>query len=143
MRKSQKKSRGFSYIEVIIALALFAIAMLAIIPALSQAGRNMIFAQETYASHLQAQRIMLATRDALADGNNPVESAILNSDGLEFSIWVSGWHNLEFHSTVIPDASAVVTGLNPTMNSQASTIVAVVWGDEGQIAGRAIGMLYP
>ena len=142
-----KKTRGFSYIEVIIALALFAIALLALIPALTQAGRNMFFAERAYAGHLQAQRIMLVVRDALSNDASPgdTKAAALNhaAGNFEFSVWVFGQNAQSFHTINEPDASVAISGLNPTMANHASTIVVVVWGDEGQIMGRAIGMLYP
>ena len=138
-----KKTRGFSYIEVMIALALFAVALLAIIPMLSQAGRNMIFAEASYASHLQAQRTMLVVREALADGRNPQAAATGYAAGrFEFSVWIFGQGAQEFHTVNIPDANAAVTGINATMANQASTIIVVVWSDEGLLAGRAIGVLH-
>ena len=143
-----KKTRGFSYIEVIIALALFAIAMLAVVPALAQAGRNMQFAEGAYSGHLQAQRIMLVVRDELTDDNatpaTTKAAAITHADGdFDFSIWVFGRNAQSFHTIEEPDIDVAISGLTPTISSQTSTIIAVVWGDEGQILGRAIGMLYP
>jgi len=140
-----KKTRGFSYIEVIIALALFAIALLAIIPALSQAGRNMMLAEESYMGHLQAQRIMLVVRDSMADGasSSAVRATALDyaAGDFEFSLWVFGRGQQHFHTIDEPDIDVAISGLNPAMTSQASTIIAVVWGENGQIAGRAIGIL--
>ena len=134
-----KKTRGFSYIEVLIAMALFAIALLAIIPMLAHAGRNMAYAQESHASHLQAQRLMLVVRDALTNGANPVSRASNYADGdFEFSFWVFGPNAQEFHSSS-DVAAATVTS---TMTIQASTVIVVIWGEDGQVAGRAIGMLY-
>jgi len=138
-----KKSKGFSYIEVILALALFAIAMLAIIPTLSQAGRNIVFAEDVYASHLQAQRIMLTVRDALIIGADPEQAVSQHiADGFEFSVWVFGQIAQEFHTLDVPAADASVVGINMDMANRASTIVVVVWGDDEQVAGRAIGMAY-
>jgi len=136
-----KKSRGVSYIELLIAMALFAIALLAIIPTLSQAGRNMQYAQEAYAGHLEAGRIMLVVRDALADGIDPTISAKASTaNELEFSFWIFGQNSMEFHTVNAPEASSAVSGTNAVMAAYASVIVAVVWGAEGQISGRAIGI---
>ena len=141
--KGLKKTRGFTYIEVIIALALFSIAMLAIVPTLSQAGHNITFAMEAYDGHLQAQRIMLTVRGALMDGADPEVRAIQHAPGnYEFSVWVFGRHAQEFHTVSEPDADVAVSGINMAMASRASTIVAVVWGEDGQVVGRAIGMVY-
>ena len=142
-----KKTRGFSYVEILIAMALFSIAMLAILPTLSQAARNLIFAHDNYSSHLKAQRIMLGVRDALMDDMNPEASAVIYAaNRFEFSFWVQGQVTMEFHSDISifdgQNAVAAVMGKNSTMASNASTIIVVVWCEEGHIAGRAIGMLY-
>ena len=139
-----KKTKGFSYVEVIIAMALFAIALLAIIPALSQAGRNMQFAQEAYAGHLQAQRIMLDVRNALMEDDADLKAAVARyaASGFEFSIWVFGRGAQEIHSIGAPDADATVAGINIAMPNYASTIVVIVWNEDDRVAGRAIGMIY-
>ena len=86
-----KKTGGFSYLEVLIALALFAIVIIAIIPVLTQAGRNMIYAEKAYDAHLQAQRMMLVIRDALMDGQDPEISVVNYTEwDFEFSFWVDG-----------------------------------------------------
>ena len=138
-----KKTKGFSYIEVILALALFAIAMLAVIPTLTQAGRNLAFAEEAYNGHLQAQRIMLAARAALVNGTSPEADVRYIAGGSEFSVWVYGRNAQEIHSANSPaDADLSFTGINLADPNRASTIIAVVWGENGQAAGRAIGMVY-
>ena len=137
-----KKTKGFSYIEVILALALFAIAMLAIIPTLTQAGRNLAFAEEAYNGHLQAQRIMLAARAALMNGTCPEAAVRYIAAGWEFSVWVEGRNKQDFHSTNNPGATLSFNSINLAAPDRASTIIAVVWGENGQAAGRAIGMVY-
>jgi len=143
---SMKKTRGASYIEIIVAMALFAIAMIAIIPTLTQAARNMTFAQEAYAGHLQAQRVMLVVRDALSQNQNPSARAMAYvSDGFEFSFWVHGVGGHEFHSPGAPTGPGAVSqilGLNTTMANHSLVIVTVVWSGDGQLLGRAIGVLY-
>ena len=139
-----KKTRGFSYIEVLIAMALFAIALLAIIPAMQQAGRNMIYAQEAYASQLQAQGLMLVVRDAIDDGENPRTQALQYAAGsFEFSFWVNNrWFHSKGNSAIDdPGISAVLDSMNATISNQASIIVVVVWDDENQISGRALGVM--
>ena len=137
-----KKSRGFSYIEVIIAMALFAIAMLAVIPVLSQAGRNMVFAEEAYTGHFQAQRIMLIVRDALIDDANPQARVAANVSDVDFSVWVLGRGEQEFHTIYNPDADARIYEKNIAMGNRASVIVVVVWDADGRVSGRAVGMVY-
>jgi len=136
-----KKSGGFSYLEVLVALALFAIAIIAIIPVLTQAGRNMIYAEKAYDAHLQAQRMMLVIRDALIDGKDPeiIVPDYTNWD-FEFSFWVNG---VGTHSTPRSGADADAIGSNTTMVNHATTIIVVAWSEDGYVAGRAISMLYP
>ena len=140
-----KKTRGFSYIEVMIAMALFAVAMLAVIPALFQAGRNMVYAEEAYASHLQAQRIMLTVRDALKDGET-LQSRVqehVHHGAMDFSVWVFGRHTQEFHTIDAPDmANASPGDMNVALAGRASTIVVIVWDENGHVSGRAVGMVY-
>jgi len=138
-----KKTRGHSYIEMIIALALFAIAMLAIMPTLSQAGRNISFAMEIYDGYLQAQSTMLIVRDALLSGADPETRVLQHAAGnYEFSVWVFGRYAREFHTVYNPDVDAAVTGINMALSSRSSTIVAVVWCEAGHIIGRAVGVVY-
>jgi len=140
--KTKKNSKGFSYVEVILAMALFSIAMLAIIPTLSQAGRNLVFAEDAYASHLHAQRLMITIRAELLAGRDPEAAVVSAADGFEFSVWVMGRGAREFHSIGSPDADMAFAGISLAAPNQASTVIVVVWGDNGQIAGRAIGMVY-
>ena len=140
MINNMKKSRGFSYIEILIAMALFAIALLAIIPAIQQAGRNMIYAQEAYSSHLQAQGIMLVVRDAISNNQPPMAQAVQYASGrFEFSFWANGqWHHSNGDMAVDnPEVNAV---MNSSVTSQALIIAAVVWNDDNQIASRAVGV---
>jgi len=139
-----KKTRGFSYVEVIIALALFAIAMLAVIPVLSQAGRNLFFAMDAYDGHLQAQRTMLAVRGALVDGADITERIAQQAPGnFEYSVWVFGQHAREpIHSVSRPGANAAVEDIDIALHGHVSTIVVVIWCEDGLVIGRAIGMVY-
>jgi len=138
-----KKTAGFSYLEILIALALFAIVLIAIVPALTQAGRNMVYAEGAYDSHLQAQRVMLVVRDALIDNADPVVATSSFIGSIDFSFWVRGQNGINFHPRGEPEVDIAAIGSNYTINYQANTIIVVVWSEDGYIAGRAIGMLYP
>ncbi|MCL2365131.1 MAG: type II secretion system GspH family protein [Defluviitaleaceae bacterium] len=56
---------GFSYIEILVALAIFSIALVAVLPVLAHSGRNQATAYTHYAAHLQAQHLMHHVRHAL------------------------------------------------------------------------------
>ena len=138
-----KKTRGFSYIEVIFALALFAIAMLAVIPAITQAARNMAFAREAYAGHLQAQRLLLVVQDAVIRGDCPTAAAINFAAGdFEFSFKVIGNNTQYYHTMGAPDIGILISGKSPAIAGLTTTIIIVVWGEDGQVLGRAVGMLH-
>ena len=138
-----KRAAGISYVELVVAMALFAIALLAIIPTLSQAAQNMVYAQDAYVGHLQAQRVMLVVRDALYGGESPISSATQYvGEAFDFSFWVFGTGAVEFHSAQGWDADVAISGLSTTMAAHSQTIKAIVWGEYGQVLGRAIGMLY-
>ena len=138
-----KTTRGFSYLEVLIAGALFSIALLAVIPVMASAARNMIFAQEAYAGHLQAQRLMLAIREnLLTDEPDPEAHATTYADGnFNFSVRIYGRNATIFHSCPEQDATLTID-VNPIMQTHASTIFVVVWDDDNQILGRAIGTVF-
>ncbi|MCL2049714.1 MAG: hypothetical protein FWG87_13425 [Defluviitaleaceae bacterium] len=57
--------KGLSYMEIVIALSLFAILFLGALPLLSHAGRNLTAAEDGYKAQLAAQGIMLAVRDSM------------------------------------------------------------------------------
>ena len=140
-----KKNGGFSYVEIIIALALFAVVVVAVFPALLQAGRNLAYAQEHYISHLSAQNIMLAVRDALVDGVDPeaVAEEYAAKLGVNyFSVWVFGAVNVEIHgqNSHLPGAGVDVLNMPEIMTAHSGLIISVIWNEYGNIAGRAVGV---
>jgi type II secretory pathway pseudopilin PulG len=133
--------KGFSYIEIIIATALFAIAFVAILPVISQASRNLAYAQGGYEAHLRAQSLLLTLRDALAVNEDPEPIARAYSaarDNFSFTVWLIGGAGEErtFGSPGAPAASVQVSGISPSDNQ--TVIVVVVWGERGDIAARAV-----
>jgi len=150
-----KKHGGFTYVEILIAFALFSILLMTVILMLGQAGRNMAFAQEGHSTHLAAQSLMLVVREALEDASasdaiNPsTSSAILATvieeyafrRGIEnYSIWIMG--GAEFHSPNAPEANITFTGsAGINISGHATMIITIVWNEYGYIAGRAIGVV--
>lgn len=138
------KQSGFTYIEVIIGLALFAITLAAVLPVFSQAGRNMAYAQQGHVAHLRAQRIMLIVRDNLTDGSFAnAQSEVLNfsanRDDFPFTVWVKNGAGdiLSFSGGNVSNADVQVSGFVGTQ----AMIVVVVWNEHGRIGGRAMGMV--
>jgi len=142
--KLRKKRGGFSYMEILIALSLFAIALAAVFPSLLQVARNMEVAKSYYRAHLSAQGMMLIIRDALADGSNAqvaaADFAAVNDVEL-YSIWIFGRHSGHFATDGASPANVSLTGgVVPAAGH--STIVVVIWSEAGNMAGRAVGVLY-
>jgi len=137
---SNKHCKGLSYLEVLIALALFAIVLAAVLPSLLQARRNMEIASSFYRGNLQAQGMMLAVRDAIAIGNNPQLAAshyAFDHNVMLYSVWIFGSNPLYFSSNGAPEANAdIATGIAGTT----STIVIAVWNEDGNMTGRAVGV---
>ena len=126
-------------------MALFAIALLAIIPAMQQAGRNMIYAQEAYTGRLQAQSLVLVVRDAIANSENPETRATQHAAGnFEFSFWADGiwFHSKGDEMTDYPEVTLVLNSFSAVIESQASIIVTVVWSEDNKMAGRALTVMY-
>ena len=146
--QGQNKARaGFSYMEVLIALALFTIALIVALPVLTMSGRNLAYAQDTYAAHLAAQRLMLIARDALADGVDPVSMTVQHAaDGNYhgFHLWIfapGGGIQVVFHSEGAPEAEAAIIASAVPELANFYTIMVVVWNEWGHAAGQAIGLL--
>ncbi|MCL1882237.1 MAG: type II secretion system GspH family protein [Defluviitaleaceae bacterium] len=143
-----KGNRGFSYIEIIVALSLFAILVLAALPLIYQAGRNFAFAEGGYQAHLSAQGIMLAVRDS--QGETAARAAAFEYAerlGVEsFGVWIFGRHSgvaeFSFGSECAPDASDVsLTGLSGmAFSADASIVVVAVLDEHFNIVGRALGI---
>ena len=136
---------GFSYIEILISLALFSIIFASSIMVINQSARNMAFARDGYVAHLAAQSLMLATRDAFESTGNAattISNYAYQRGAKSYSIWIFGTAPAEFHSQCAPEANVSLTGLaGMNISGYASIIVAVVWNEHGHITGRAIGGL--
>ena len=136
-----KKHSGFSYVEVIIALALFTIVIIAVLPTLLQAGRNLEFAENIYIGHLQAQEMMLVVRDAISD-NDDIENAIsahAKERNIElYNVWIRGVHVYDFGPVV---ASEIDIRIVPAFEDK-SIIVVAIWNEDGSLTGRAIGTVH-
>jgi len=137
-----KKRGGFSYIEIIIALAMFMILLAVALPSVLQSGRNMELAESHYGFHLSAQAIMLAVRDALQDGECPQNTAAVyaNKHGVNlYGVWVLGANGENmFYSDNVPN---ITVGIFGEVLMGRDVVVVVVWNDIGYIAGRAVGVL--
>jgi len=136
--KTHKKSGGFSYVEVLVAVALFVILLASVLPLMTMAGRNMTDALELYEAHLAANSLMLTTRDNI--GNTDLPQKIENQAELlnieDFTVWILGEESLSFGTA--SDFSPTVT--SSFSQTSGHIIVAVVRDEAGNIIGRAVGV---
>ncbi len=129
-------NRGFSYIETLIALAIFSIALLSLLPLFSQAQRNGAYSREAYAVQLHAQGIMAVAREAAVNGED-IEGSVneyiagINNLPDEFGVWYGDYAYTSGLFDFTPTIS--LTGLS-------GEIITVVCRD-GNIYGRAAGYI--
>jgi len=130
---STKKSAGLSYIEVIIALAIFTVTLTVVFATISQATRNLYAAQVYYDAHRHATSIMMAFRDA-ANAGESAEAAALETAarfGVQhFTVWVDGEYVM-----------GVQWGSVSVSESIAPSVVVVVWSADERIIGRAVTLI--
>lgn len=137
---------GFSYAEVIIALAVFLIAAAPVFPSLSQARKNAAFARERYESQSLADSLVqsvkrLINEGALTDSAAPGSfSQTVIPSPFTFGFWVRGAENAEYLSPGAPEYTVNVTAGAESLTTGASVIITAVWDGEGKLAGRAVGV---
>jgi len=132
---TKKRKIGFSYMEMLMALALFVILLAVALPLLAQGGRNLAYSAASYQAHLNAQNIMIAVRGGEHN---------FAFDGIgEYSVWIhSRDDTVTFHSKNAPVANLLVSGFSSmSVYGDSRVIYVIVWDDSGNPAGRAIGVL--
>ena len=139
-----KSRAGFSYLEILIALALFAIVLVAVLPTLLQAGRNMGYAESYYRGHLTAQELMLAVRGALIDGND-IEYAAFDLAQLRdisyYRVWLSGVNHAEIYAPGAPIAAIDLQNELVPLTGHNTVIIVAVWNSDKNLIGRAFGVV--
>jgi type II secretory pathway component PulJ len=147
-----KRGGGFSYMEMLIALGIFALLLMAALPLLNQAGRNLAFAQDGYASHLAAQSLMLSLRESLAKSapEGTLNSELVRSvaeayasqvgaESYSVFIWRTGEPPISAHSPCAPEIYATLHGLY-SLCPKARVISVLIFNEFGAVAGRAVGV---
>jgi prepilin-type N-terminal cleavage/methylation domain-containing protein len=129
-------TKGFSYIEVLMALAVLSILLIPLFPAMTQAGQNAAAARDGYTAHLRAQEIMLIVKDAVSDGEDPqpLVAAYAKNNGelFQYGYWVS--QGLSYRSPGSPPIQVSLQSPGDMI-----LVTALVWDNEGRLAGRATG----
>ena len=126
-----KLKNGFTYIDVIVAAAIFSIAVIAVFAVLGQSFNNMTIAKDRHEAHLSAQSIMLIVRDSA----NPDLSDFDN-----YTVWIIGDSIIYITDK---DEPGPVPNINITTPLVYGTmIIVIVWDENGNIAARAKGMIF-
>jgi len=135
---NRKRNAGLSYIEVIIALAIFAVTALVVFFTISQATRNLYIAETYYIAPRHATGIMMAVRDAANVGGSVDTTALALAAnttathfGVEhFTVWINGVYLVgeQWGSVGVTETSA-------------PNIVVVIWNADEQIIGRSVGLI--
>jgi len=150
---------GFSYIEILVALAIFAIAAVAVLPILVQSGRNQNVAYVHYSAHLQAQHIMHEVRrlidesvispDAAALPDTllqQVQNAVVHTESSFPVIYlVRGTTSTAVYGNGTPLRPFFLPAFDPgTFDFSAfagrTGIIVFIFNEHGHIIARAIGV---
>ena len=126
-----KLKNGFTYIDVVVAMAIFSIAAMAVFAVLSQSFNNMNIARERHEAHLSAQSIMLIARDSV----NPDLSDFNN-----YTVWIIGDNIIYITDKDNPGHVPDVNIISPL--AYGTMIIVIVWDANGNIAARAKGMTF-
>jgi type II secretory pathway pseudopilin PulG len=109
-----KRTSGMSYMEIVVATALFAILLAGALAVLAQTARGLTFAQDAYEAHLKAQRVLHIAREIY-----PAIPAIAGA--------------------TVEHVRPFVTGFPANINH--TGIVVLVTNEHGHATGRAVGMV--
>ena len=146
-------NKGLSYIEVLIALAIFGIVLAPVFPALSKAGNDLAAARDGYRARLAAQGILLFAAEAAESGVPPQPSVAAYIAGLDEPIYAYGYWILSFGgldekiSYLSPGAPDIDADMLTSVLTEAESgvsgavIVTVVWASEGGVSHRATGFV--
>ena len=162
MHLKNKPQGGFSYLEILIAGAVFAVVSVVAIQSVLQAGWNLALAERNHAAHLGAQHVMLGVRDFVTDEAmtygitnishhdfSEAVSTYASLNGLDrVSVWIRGAVHLEVHFSegfAISDAPIFSTAFSDTRAAfigHSAAIYVITWNEHGHISGYAVGVAH-
>jgi prepilin-type N-terminal cleavage/methylation domain-containing protein len=135
--KTNKNRSGFSYIEILLALTIFSVLLMAALPLINQAGRNLAYAQEGYDAHLAAQSIMMAVRADIGNAQAVASNRAAELGAESYSVWIfSEGETISFETACAPSVDATLTG--GSFFSESTYMVVAVWDSQKNLAGRAV-----
>jgi type II secretory pathway pseudopilin PulG len=154
--------KGFSYTEVLIALAVFCAAIAPIFPALTQVRQNEWYAREHYQAQLYANELLWIVQDALVRNESPERAAeslpetfthITETSPASVKTPVPFYPLFIYACYIANDGenyseAAFASPGAPSLLVSAGTVppgwrivTAVVWDTEGRMAARAVGVI--
>ena len=146
MPTKKSKNAGFSYIEVLIALALLTIIMMPILPALNQARANHRSTILRHQAQGQAVALALEIREAPGNASVIVQQAAANDDRFIYRVRLVGIGDIAGRQYTagdvyrLPPADHVSfqTGFGDLFGSGV-VVVAEVFDSDGNLAGLSVG----
>ena len=132
-----KQNAGFSYVEVIVATALFVILLASALSLITAAARNAERAESLYETHLAANSLMQVTRDNITspDLASNISSRALDMDIQNYTIWVIKDNQIFTFGDIFYDMP------NVSGSFSGDLIIAVIRDDDGEMIGRAVGAI--
>ena len=133
------KSKGISYVEVLVAMGLLVILLAGALPMLQQAGRNMQFAQSHYEGHLLAQSMAIHIRMGLENGQSPehIGATFAHQHGVDgYQVWLLGQSPAQFGTG---ESITVDMPINQLLPHQHLVVVAILNVD-GDMIGRGVSI---
>lgn len=134
-----QKNGGLSYMEVVIALALFCVMTIPLFPGLMQARKNANYARQTYQAQLAANQLAQTLKGTLARGEDPqpAADACATGSGFACAFWVTDMDGVVLHSYATEDApeweaDTGHTGPGLIGIEDGRIIIAAVWSGEGR-----------
>ena len=140
-----KNHKGFSYVEILVALGLFALMLGATLPLIFQAGRNMNFSETSYANHLLAQEKLDIVRAAIIQQQSidaQVASFAYANEIYAFGVWVFGAISHEFIADTMPQLMPQIQITYAGCGAGGATVIVVICDRNGNISGRAVGRVW-
>ena len=144
-----QKKNGFSYMEVLVALALFIIVFLASLPLMLSIGQNIGAAERHGQKNLAATGIGLAVRDIINESGGITKSAIIGFANRfyvqNYSVFVlrpDGAHALgsPFHSGESGGSISIGGFSHFVKNNNSLVVVVLVRNDFDVVVGKSVQM---
>ena len=142
----RSKNGGYSYIEILVAMAILTIILLPVLPALSQAQANHRYAVLRHQAQGQAVALALEIRNLPNNASNIVQQAAANNNEFMYRVSLvpigsgSSRQYIAGDADIIPSAAGASfqTGFG-SLFTDGMFVVAEVFDSNGNLAGFSVG----